>query len=212
MVDRRALLSLPKRAVLYELNLYRSLLKWALRRPVTTTPDERAVGYAQLTTPLILLWIFGSAVEVVVVHVLLPWESLRTAALAVGIWGLVWMIGLLASLRAYPHLMAPSYLRVRQGPRVDLRIPWDAVETVLPRRRDLPSKIRAVQVQEADGEIDLHVAVSGETNVSLVLRRPLTLRTTGGDVTAHRVSLLVDDPKTFVAQARQRLGATTTGR
>lgn len=174
--------------------------------------DEQPVGYAQLTTPVILLWIFGSGVEVVVVHVLLPWDSLRTAALVVGLWGLIWMIGLLASLRAYPHLLAPSYLRVRQGPRVDLRVPWDAVETVVPRRRDLPSKLKAVQLQEADGQTDLHVPVSGETNVSLVLRRPLTFRTPGGEVTADRVSLLVDDPKSFVAQARQRLGATTSGR
>ena len=41
--------------------------------------------------------------------------------------------------------------------------------------------------------------------MSLVLRRPLTLRTPGGEVTADRVSLLVDDPKAFVAEARARV-------
>lgn len=199
--DLPTLLSLPKRAVLYELSLYRSLLRWVLRRPATAHPDEIPVGYAQLSTPVLLLWIFGSAVEIPVVHVLLPWESLRTVALALGVWGLLWMTGLLASLRAYPHLLAPLYLRVRQGPRVDLLVPWDAVEGVVPRRRELPSSIRAVQVQEVDGQTDLHVAVGGETNVSLVLRRPLRLRTPGGEVTADRISLLVDDPKAFVAQA-----------
>lgn len=212
MPDRRALLSLPKRALLYELSLYRSLLRWGLRRPATTDPDEIPVGYAQLSTPVLILWIFGSAVEVVVVHVLLPWESLRTVALVLGVWGLVWMIGLLASLRVYPHLMAPSYLRVRQGPRVDLLVPWDAVEAVVSRRRELPSSIRAVQVQEVDGQTDLHVAVGGETNVSLVLRRPLTLRTAGGDITADRVSLLVDDPKVFLAQARDQLALSSPRR
>jgi len=207
--DVRALRQLPKRALLFELSLYRSLFRWGLRRPVADTPEERPVGYSQLVAPVLWLWIFGSAVEVVVVHLLLPWDSLRTAALVIGIWGLLWMIGLLASMRAYPHLVAPDYVRVRQGPRVDLRIPWADVESVTARRRELPSSIRAVQVQEADGETDLHVAVSGETNVSMVLRRPLALRTPGGEVTADRVSLMVDDPKAFLADVRQRLGAVT---
>ena len=212
MPDFRALRQLPRRALLFELSLYRSLFTWVLRRPVTTTVEEVPVGYSQLVAPVMWLWIFGSAVEVVVVHVLLPWDSVRTAALVVGVWGLLWMVGLLASMRAYPHLLAPEYVRVRQGPRVDLRVPWTEVQTVVARRRELPSSIRAVQVQEVDGRTDLHVAVGGETNVSLVLRRPLGLRTPGGVVTADQVSLLVDDPRAFVAQARERLTAASAGR
>ena len=35
-------------------------------------------------------------------HFLIPWEAVRIALLAVSVWGLVWMIGLLASLNVHP--------------------------------------------------------------------------------------------------------------
>lgn len=204
MPDVRALLSLARRAVLYELSLYRSLLRWVARRPSVGGPQEQPVGYAQTATPVIWLWIFGSAVEIPVAHLLLPWESVRGVVLVLGVWGLLWMLGLLASLRAYPHLVSDAHLRVRHGSRIDLEVPWADVTGVRVRRCDLPSSIRVLQRDPAD-EDRLHVAVGGETNVSIDLRRPLTARTPGGDVVFHGLSLLVDDPRQFVADARRRM-------
>ena len=91
-------------AVRFEVALYVALTRWLLRRadvPAGATPW----GYARLVGPVLWLWIFGSATEVVVVHVITPWAGVRLALLVVGIWGLVWMLGLLASYRVYPHLV-----------------------------------------------------------------------------------------------------------
>jgi hypothetical protein len=57
------------------------------------------------------------AIELVAVHPLLPWEIIRLVADILGLWGLVWMLGLLASLSVHPHLVADAGLRVRHGAR-----------------------------------------------------------------------------------------------
>ena len=62
------------RALRLEVTLYWALLRWVTRRssvPAGTTP----VGYARLTAPVMALWIFASALEVPLVHVLVPWED-----------------------------------------------------------------------------------------------------------------------------------------
>lgn len=75
-----------KHALVFEPNIYVSLLRWLLRRPSIPEGSE-PVGYAQLATPMTALWIFGSALELPLVHVLVPWHGLRLALLLIGIWG-----------------------------------------------------------------------------------------------------------------------------
>src|SRR5215207_11759459 len=58
--DRRSVFSLARRAVMFELRLYRSLYRWVTRRPVVPSPDVEAVGYSRAVTPVMLLWIFAS--------------------------------------------------------------------------------------------------------------------------------------------------------
>jgi hypothetical protein len=81
------------------------------------------------------LWIFGSTVEVVVVEVVLrhidqPWAAaVRVPLLVLGIWGVAWMLGMLASLRVRPHLLTDTELRARSGARTWLVVPLAAVES-----------------------------------------------------------------------------------
>ncbi len=75
-------------ALVFEFNIYKSLQRWLLRRPSIPTGFE-PVGYAQLATPMMALWIFGSALELPLAHVLVPWHGLRIALLVTGVWGLL---------------------------------------------------------------------------------------------------------------------------
>lgn len=210
--DLRSWFSLARRAVLFELRLYRSLYRWVTRRPVVPSPDVEAVGYSRTVTPVMLLWIFGSAVEMVIVHLIVPWPVVRIILLVVSVWGLVWMVGFLASLKVYPHLVSDSTLWVRHGATVDIAIPWDAVATVVHHRRDLPSSMRTIQLRETNaGGTDLQIGVSGEVNVHIVLERPLTVPTPKGDQVITELSFLVDEPKEFVANTR-RLAVNPTQR
>jgi hypothetical protein len=191
--------------VLFELRLYRSLLRWVARRPAIPGGDVEVFTYAKTVTPVIWLWIFASAAELPLAHVLVPWEAVRIALLVVGAWGLVWMVGLLASLHVYPHLLGRSSLRVRHGSTVDLAIPWEAIDSLTVARRDLPSTVWTLQPRETERGTDLQVAVSGQVNVHAVLRRPTTFATHKGDLEVAEVSFWADEPRALVRAARERL-------
>jgi len=206
--DRRSVFSLARRAVLLELRLYRSLFRWVTRRPVAPRPDMQAIGYSQTVTPVMSLWIFASAAEMVVVHLIVPWPTVRIILLIISAWGLIWMIGFLVSLKVYPHLLDSSTLRIRHGATVDISIPWDSIASVVAQRRDLPSSIRTLQTRETPRGSDLQVGVSGEVNVHARLTHPMTVPTSRGAERITELSFWVDDPHAFVARAREHL---TTG-
>jgi hypothetical protein len=208
--DRTLVFSLVRRAVLFELRLYRSVARWVSRRPAVPAGNVEAVGYSRMVTPVMWLWIFGSAVEVVVVHLLIPWPTVRIVLLIVSIWGLIWMVGFLASLKVYPHLIGDSELRIRHGAAVDITVPWDSIASVVAQRRDLPSSIRTLQFRTTERGTDLQVGVSGEVNVRVVLTHPMIVPTPKGDREVAELSFWVDDPHAFVARARARLAKTAT--
>jgi hypothetical protein len=210
-----------------ELKLYRSLLLWALRRRPGVRPGVTPIGYAQLVTPMMGLWIFASALEIPLVHVLTPWHSVRIALLVVAVWGLVWMVGLLAAIRIHPHLVDDERIRIRYGATVDVAVPWEAVSVVHLREADWPSSVRTLQWgPEVGTEVGtdegsrtdrepstrLAVAVGARTNLVLELRRPVVVPIKGmlgsrGKRTVTEVSLWVDEPRQAAALLRRRLPA-----
>lgn len=202
----RRVIALVRHVLVFELHIYLSLLRWAARRP--SVPEGQVpVGYARLATPVIWLWIFGSALELPLVHVLVPWHGLRIALLAVGLWGLLWMIGMLAGLRCYPHLLGDHAIRVRNGPMHDIAVPWSAVSSVSVEDRDLPSTVWALQpLPEADGT-RLNVGVSGRVNLHLGLTGATAVSTRKGTLEVTAVSLWVDDPREVAAEVRRRMHA-----
>jgi hypothetical protein len=114
------------------------------------------------------------------------------------------MVGYLASLRVFPHLVGPDGLRVRYGTGVDVHVPWGAVADVRAAKHRLPTG-KAVQVLPAEGGDAVHVAVMKRTRIDVVLRAPTTLALPGGPREVTAVRLDADDPKALVAAARGRL-------
>ena len=187
---------LAREGLLMELALYRSLARWITRRP-DVPADATPVGYAQLVGPMLWLWIFGSATEAVVVEILLRqtdagWATaIRLPLLVLGVWGVLWMLGLMASYRVRPHLLSQDRLVVRNGARTWVEVPLSAVASLRSAEHELPGVIRAVH--HVDGL--LLVGVSSRTNLELVLEGPTALRSSTGEVVAERVGLWVDDPR-----------------
>lgn len=112
-----------KLAASYEAGIWRSLYRWPTRSRGTTDPDAALVGYASQATPLLLAFIFLSALEIPILPLLLPWPAVRYGLLVLGVWGLLWMLGLLASLRTNPHAVSETGLRLRSGFQFDASIP-----------------------------------------------------------------------------------------
>jgi hypothetical protein len=198
-----------KRALLLEVAIYVCLLRWVLRRPAVP-PQGEPVGYAKAVTPVLCLWIFASAAEIPLLHVLLPWHAARVVSVVLGAWGLVWMLGLLASYRVRPHVLDADGLRVRNGPRVDVRLAWADVAEVRVDRRDLPTSVRSIQPTETESGTDLQVGVSGQVNVTIRTRTPVMVRTPAGPLTVAAVSFFVDEPREAAARMREHLERART--
>lgn len=195
-------------ALLYELSLYPSLARWLARRP-DLPPGATSIGYSRLVAPMLWLWIFGSfaevvAVEVVLRHVDKPWAAAaRVPLLVLGMWGVVWMLGMLASYRVRPHLLTDTELRARSGARTWLLLPLDAVGSTRAVEHEVPGVIRSLHVE---GDLVL-VGAGSRTNLELVLTRPTTVSTSKGEATVTRVAIWVDEPRDVAAQLRPMLRA-----
>jgi hypothetical protein len=101
-----------------EIGIWRSLFLGLTRRVPGRGPGVEAFSYAKEITPILWAFIFVSALELPVVHLLIPWQPLKLAVLILSVWGLLWMLGYLAGMRVFRHLLDDSGLRIRNGPGV----------------------------------------------------------------------------------------------
>jgi hypothetical protein len=182
----------------YEAAMWRGLYRWVTRRPLQLAPGDEAFGHAGPVKPIFAVFIVLSALEIpildLIIRHLVPWPAVRYIALAAGVYGLVWMIGLLGALLTNPHIVGEAGIRIRNGTSVDVTIPWDAVATVSHRYRTLPSS-RAIQVEDAV------LSTGGQTSVNVTLREPLTLPVHKDP--AREIRFYADDPKALVALAKR---------
>ena len=204
---RRAL-ALAWKALRLEITLYRALGRWLVRRP-DVPAGTGPIGYSRLVAPMLWLWIFGSAVEVVVLDVVLSrwWTPLRIPLLVVGVWGLVWMLGMLAAYRVRPHLLGEKTLQVRDGIHARVDVPLDRIASVRTVDHELPGLLKSVHVEGEDDGATLLVGVGSRTNLELVLTGPTMLETPHGPSTVARVGLWVDEPREVAEVLRRRRSA-----
>jgi hypothetical protein len=199
-------------AVKYELRLWEALFRWTFRRPHRVEPGTVPFSYSGAVAMLFGVFIGLSAVEIPILHLLLPWPKARAISVMAGAYGLFWMIGLLATLRTHPHLVGPSGLRIRNSTTVDVAVGWADVQAVRVRRRSLPPGGQT-QVEKNGNERVLSLGVGSQTSVDVVLSRPLTVavkKTGGAPVTQIRFH--ADDPEGLVAAVQTHLRATPTRR
>jgi len=180
----------------FEVGIWKSLFLWITRRVAGMHPGAEAFAYHRQIAPLLGAFIFVSAIELPVVHLLIPWDTVRLVVLFVSVWGLLWMFGLLASMKVFPHLLDEEGMRIRYGTGIDVFVPWDAVESVAAKRRSVESG-RSLQVEAGVATIP----VMKQTRVDVTLRTPVVVA--GEEVS--EVRLYADSAKTFVPAARERL-------
>jgi hypothetical protein len=190
------------RVLAYELSMWRSLYRWVFRRPAV--PGDR-FPYAGTVTPVIWAFIVVSAIEVPIVHLLVPWTAVRNVLTVAGIYGVLWMIGMLASLRVHPHTVDEHGLHVRHGGTVHLLVPWAAIDSVRRRRRPYEGA-RSIRTLGDGEDRVLAIVVGSQTTLDLPLRRPLPLLARrGDDEPVTELRLFADDDAGLAARLRDGL-------
>ncbi|MEU8655945.1 hypothetical protein [Actinoplanes philippinensis] len=197
---------LARFVVVYELRLWAALFRWILRRPVPVEPGTRRFAYIGAVRMILVALLAVSAIEIPILELIVPWEPVANVLLGLGIYGLIWMFGLYASIVVHPHLTGPSALRIRNGLTLDVAIAWDRIAAIEVRRRSMPP---GGQTQLEDGVLSLGMA--SQTSVDVRLTEPLVLpvRKAKGQP-ASAVRFHADDPEALVEAAREFLGQAAT--
>lgn len=193
-----------RRALWMEVWGYVSIFRFVFRRPKVPR-GATAFTYHRPVLPLVIAFIVVSSIELLVVDVLVRrWPTVRIALLALGIWGLVWMFGLLFGLLTRPHAVGPDGIRLRSGAEVDIPLRWEQIEAITRRRFSSPEKQPQISTDE-DGSRVLHLHTQNETTVQIRLHHPVTVRLPRGAQTVSRIELFADEPAAFVEEARRHL-------
>jgi hypothetical protein len=202
-------LGLLRWLVRLEIGIWRSLFLWITRRIPGRGPGIQSFSYAKEESPLIGAFVFVSALELPVAHLLIPWEPVRLALLIVGVWGLLWMIGFLASVRVFRHLLDDSSLRVRRGTGLDVTLRWEDIATVRAARGRVPTN-RLVHLDDGEHGTIARVAVLKQTRVAVALRQPTAVALPDEPTVISEIHFYVDNPRALVAAASEHLAARTT--
>lgn len=115
----------------------------ALARLVGRRPDvpdgARPIGYWRATLAVPLALAAACLIELVALHLLVPWPLGRLILDLLGLYGLLVVLGMLASRITRPHLLTADTLILRQGPHVCATVPRHAIVTARPARRLSPT-------------------------------------------------------------------------
>jgi hypothetical protein len=171
-------------------------LWWAARRRSAVGPADVPLPYAgRFRLVLGALTVLG-ALETVVVHVLLPWETARWVLLAVSVYALLWVLGSGLSLFQHPHLLHDDELVLRFGHVHGMTVPLAGLVGV---RRSVEAEHQRTVVRDGDR---LVLSVMGDTDVELRFDPPVHVA--GQDEPVARVAFWVDDPRAVVRLLRDR--------
>lgn len=193
---------LVRRAIMVEVGIWQSLHRYLFRRP-RVPAGAAGFTYHRAVLPLLVTFIALSVLELVVVDLVVHrWPVVRVPLLALGIWGVTWMLGLLAAMVTQPHAVGPEGIRARYSTDVDVALPWSEIAAVT-RRVDTRVEKAPRLTRDAAGAVTLHLWMQDRTNVDVELEQPVTVGLPDGPVTVHRIGLFADDPAGFLSAVRQ---------
>jgi len=164
-----------------------------------------AFSYDKPVRTILVVFLVLSAVEIPVIDLLvhpIPW--LRWPLLALGVWGVLTMLGMLLGYLTWPHAVGPDGVRVRHGGEVDIDLPWDLIASVERRRHSLSGAPVLSLTGEGDAQV-LNQVVQDHSEIAIALEHPTLLHLPQGDVTVSAVRLSVDDPAGFLEAVRRHI-------
>lgn len=184
-----------------EIRAYLALWQWIRGHHSGVAPGAIVLGAHRGTLVMPVAFAIATVVEIMVLHLLLPWMWLRVSLAVLSVWSMVALFGYLAIHRTNPHYLTDRSLVLRQSGNVVAVIDRADIESIGlgPRFTETAPTIKddRLYLPNADG-----------TNVDLALARPVVARLPALmpsrriSEEVRRISVYVDEP----ARMRDMLG------
>ncbi|GAA3432955.1 hypothetical protein [Kutzneria kofuensis] len=173
--------------------MIRCLLAWLFRRYSPGFGYGR--GFRPIVWVLVVLTIVEGCVVELVLAFILPGTLWPVLLLALHVYALLWVLGLLASLTTRPHVLGPDTLVLRDSVFTELTIPLAAITSFSPVAR--PGLLRSGL--KIDGDTALFAY--GDANLAVHISPVDDPRLAG----VRHLHITVDDRDRFLAAASDRL-------
>lgn len=178
--------------------------RFLARRP-HVPPGASGFSYDASSRPTLITILCVSVVEVVAVDLITHrWPWVRFPLLVLGIWGALFMVGLLLAMITRPHAVGPAGIRLRNGGEVDLDLPWEVIRGVSVRRRRI-ADAPTFGISGPPDALTLHHVVDERTDIEIALEHPVEVTLPQATLTVTRVHLAVDDPTGFADAVRRHI-------
>lgn len=188
------------RPVVAEFRTFGSLVL-AVRGKRKVPPEAAWFGYTKGTMTFPAVMIVLSLVELVIVHMLVPWAWLRLVMLVLTVWGVLFILGYFASRIVYPHFITDEVLHLRWGLQAVLTTPLTNVATVAPH-------VNHAHTQPGIDGDRLILTQFQSTNVLIrftdpvAASAPVSRKHLPADFHATEVQLYVDNPDALLRALR----------
>lgn len=173
----------------------------ALFRRQKVPQGARPFGYTRGTATIPAVMIALSLAELVIVHLLVPWEWLRIVLLVLSLWGVLFLLGSFATRVVHPHFVHGEALHVRWGHPMILTTPLANIASVAlhvnhadTQPRLAGDRLILTQFQSPNLRICFSEPVAAAP--------PVTRKNLPADVRVREVQLYADDPQAFMLALR----------
>lgn len=195
---------LLKRGLAAEAAGWRSIFRGVLRRPAVAAGSSAHRYDAPIRT-ILIIFIVLSAIEVPVVDLIThPWPWVRFPLMALGVWGVATMLGMLFGYTTRPHAVGPEGIIARNGGEISVTLPWADIASVTRHRRSLVGAPSASLTGSLDDPA-LNLVVQDGTDVDIELEQPTRITLPQGEVVVTSVRLSVDDVPAFMDAVRTHI-------
>ncbi|WP_206615714.1 hypothetical protein [Rhodococcus xishaensis] len=118
-----------------EIRAYRALWLWISGRHSGIQPGAIMLTASHGTLALPTAFAVATVIEIVVLHLVLPWMWLRVSLAVVSVWSLVALFGFLAVHRTNPHYLTDTSLVLRQSGAIVADVELANIESLALRPR-----------------------------------------------------------------------------
>ncbi|MFD5600032.1 hypothetical protein ACFWHR_08240 [Leucobacter sp. NPDC058333] len=154
------------------------------------------------------MFIVLSAVEIPIIDLVLHrWPIIRFTLLAAGVWGLMWMLGLLLGFVTRPHSVGPEGVIIHDGPQISVELSWDDIYSVALVKEVAESPPKPPRITESERGNVVNLRVQNETNLEIVLKHPISL-SIAPDTHVSLVKFWADEPRSVLSATRPFLEGT----